>query len=63
MGYSAGRSGTSTDDSDDDGRQPTAQAAGAGGSQPNKKQACGSTGAATKEIIPNDHDFSIAILK
>jgi len=50
----AGRSGTSIDDSDDGGlRSP----AGARGSQSTRKQAWGSSGAATKEIIPNNDNF------
>jgi len=58
IGHGAGRSGTSTDDSDDGVRPP---APGARGSQPKGKQAWGSTGA--KDIILNGDNFSIVISK
>jgi len=58
IGHGAGRSGTSTDDSDDGARPP---APGARGSQPKRKKACRSIGA--KDIIPNDDNFSIVISK
>jgi len=60
IGNRAGRSGTSTDDSDDGGLQSPA---GVRGSQSTGKQAWGSSGTAAKDIIPNDDDFSTVISK
>jgi len=60
IGIITGRSGTSTDDSDKEGRRSPA---GARGSQSTRKQAWGSSGAAKNEIIPNNDEFLRVISK